>query len=85
MTGQAQADFSTPRGMAGFTIPLLDGRPSPALFAEKILAYLHDPDLYEYHCATARDAYRSFRPEAMADAYEAVYARAWGRSDPTPS
>ncbi len=74
--GEIGAMLTTPSGMAGVTIPLQDGCALSHAFAESILTYVHEPGLHLRHCELARQACKAFSPEAMANAYEAIYARA---------
>jgi glycosyltransferase involved in cell wall biosynthesis len=74
--GEIRAMLTTPSGMAGVTVPLQDGCALPQAFAESILAYVNQPDIHLRHCELARQACKAFSPDAMANAYEAIYARA---------
>ncbi len=74
--GEIRAMLSTSEGLAGQVIPLRDGRPDSAGFADAILAYLDDPSLLARHTALTAVAASRFDPAVMGDAYDAVYRKA---------
>jgi glycosyltransferase involved in cell wall biosynthesis len=74
--GETSAMLSTPDGMAGMTLPLLNGQVDVQGFSEAILIYCNDTARYEHDSALARIASMSFSGEQMATSYEQLYRRA---------
>jgi glycosyltransferase involved in cell wall biosynthesis len=74
--GEASAMLSTPEGMAGVTIPLVNGKVDVAQFADAILTYCTDTARYDHDCGLALMASKAFSGEQMAQAYEKMYWRA---------
>lgn len=82
--GETSAMLSTPEGMAGVTIPLVNGKVDVAQFAAAILTYCTDTARHERDCGLAKIASQAFSGEAMALAYEQLYRRALnGMRNPT--
>jgi glycosyltransferase involved in cell wall biosynthesis len=76
--------LSTPDGMAGVTIPLVNDKVDVAQYADAILTYCTDTARYERHCRLALMASQAFSGERMAQAYEQLYRRALnGKRSPT--
>jgi len=74
--GETSAMLSTPDGMAGVTIPLVNGKVDLAQYADAILTYCTDTARYDRDCGLALIASQAFSGERMAQAYEQLYRRA---------
>jgi glycosyltransferase involved in cell wall biosynthesis len=82
--GETSAMLSTPDGMAGVTIPLVNGKINVPQFADVILTYCTDAARYSRDCGLALMASKAYSGEMMAEAYEQMYRRAINtRPDPT--
>jgi len=74
--GEIRSMLSTEEGLAGTVIPLRQGLADPTDFADAIEGYLLEPERLQRHTARTAAASGRIRPDAIAEAYGAVYRSA---------